>query len=237
MVQAMKAWTTLASAPGLEGQQLLLQERDGVFVVRSGGRELMSSAHHHSEEAMSRIGLEGVRASRPVVLIGGLGLGYTLRAALDAMPAGGRAVVAEISPAIVEWNRTFVAELAGRPLEDPRVEVAVDDVAEVMRRTPGGFDCILLDVDNGPSAMSAQRNQRLFEAHGVSVIKAALRPGGVVVIWSAGPDAKLVKLMGQAGLEPHVERSAARPGASATPHVLFVGKLSASRRHSGRRSV
>ena len=232
----MKPWTTLATAPGLEGQQLLLQERDGVFVVRSGGLELMSSARHHSEEAMSRIGLEEVRASKPVVLIGGLGLGYTVRAALDVLPAAARVIVAEVSPAVVEWNRRFVAELAGRPLEDPRVEVAVDDVADVMRRHRGGFDCVLLDVDNGPSARSAHRNQQLYEPHGISLIKAALRPGGVVVVWSAGPDARLLKLLGQAGLETRVERSAVRPGSSAA-YVLFVGKLNASRRHSGRRSV
>lgn len=237
MVRAMKAWTTLASAEGLEGQQLVLQERDGVFVVRSGGRELMSSAHHHSEEVMSRIGLEAVRASRPVVLIGGLGLGYTVRAALEVLPRGGRVVVAEISPAVVEWNRTFVADLAGRPLEDPRVEVVVEDVAEVIRRQRAGFDCILLDIDNGPSAVTAQRNQRLFELTGIASIIGALRPGGVVVIWSAGPDAKLQKLLGQAGLQVHVERSAARAGTAATPHVLFVGKLSAGPQRSGRRSA
>src|SRR4051812_6033218 len=113
----MKAWTTLARAPGVENQELLLQQRDRVFVVRSGGRELMSSARHHSEEEMARLGLKHVQASSPAVLVGGLGLGYTARAALDALPAGGRLVVAEISPDVVEWNRTFVADLAGRPLE------------------------------------------------------------------------------------------------------------------------
>ncbi len=225
----MKAWLTLARAPGLEGQELVLQERDGVFVVRSGGRELMSSARHHSESEMARVGLDLVRASKPAVLVGGLGLGYTARAALDALPGGGRVVVAEISPAIVEWNRTLVAELAARPLDDPRLEVVIGDVGEVLRRKTAAYDCILLDVDEGPSAMSARSNQPLFGKPGVAWMKAALRPGGVVVIWSAGHDAQLVKSMGQAGFETHVHRSGVRDRGSAA-YPLFVGQLPAARR-------
>lgn len=221
----MKPWKTLARAPGLEGQELVLQERDGVFVIRSGGRELMSSARHHSEEELARIGLEGLRTRSPSVLIGGLGLGYTARATLDAAPPGARVVVAEISPAVVEWNRTFLADLAGRPLDDPRTEVAEADVAEVMRQGVGRFDCILLDVDLGPSAMAAQRNQQLYETKGIALIKAALKPHGVVVIWSAGPDAAILKRLGMAGFDARVERSPARPGGQAA-HVLFVAKLS-----------
>jgi spermidine synthase len=219
----VKPWSTLARAPGLEGQELVLQQRDGVFVIRSGGRELMSSVRHHSEEAMARIGLSGLRAKAPTVLIGGLGLGYTVRATLDALAGAGRVVVSEISEAVVEWNRGVLAELAGRPLDDARVEIARADVAEVMREGKGRFDCILLDVDNGPSAMSAQRNQQLYEAQGIAVMKAALRPGGVAVIWSAGPDDAFLKRLGKAGLEATVERSVARQGGSAA-HVLFVAK-------------
>jgi spermidine synthase len=220
----MKAWTTLARAQGLEQQELVLQQRDQVFVIRSGGRELMSSARHHSEEEMARIGLESLRTRTPTVLIGGLGLGYTVRATLDAMPPGGKVVVSEISDAVVEWNRTFLAELAGRPLEDPRVEVALADVAQVMREGKARFDCILLDVDNGPSAMSAQSNQQLYESKGIALMKSALRPGGVVVIWSAGQDAPFLKRLGKAGFQARVERSVARVGGSSA-HVLFVGKL------------
>jgi spermidine synthase len=232
-VSSVKAWTTLARAPGLEGQELVLQERDGTFVVRSGGRELMSNARHHSEAAMARVGLERVRAKAPVVLVGGLGLGFTARAALDALPSGGRVVVAEISPAVVEWNRTLVAELAGRPLEDPRTEVIVGDVAELMRKQPGAFDCLLIDVDNGPSAMSARSNQPLFQSLGFALMKSALRPDGVLVVWSAGPDAQIEKLMGKAGFETRVERSSARDSGGAA-YVLFVGTLSGARRRPAR---
>ncbi|MBK7865127.1 MAG: hypothetical protein IPJ65_42330 [Archangiaceae bacterium] len=226
----MKAWTTLARAPGLEGQELVLQERDGTFVVRSGGRELMGSVRHHSEEEMARVGLEQVRAREPVVLVGGLGLGYTARAALDALPHGsGKVVVSEISAPVVEWNRTFVAHLAGRPLEDPRVEVVVGDVADLMKKRPGAFDCILIDVDNGPSAVTARKNQPLFQGRGVGLMKHALKPYGALVIWSAGVDPQLEKAMGQAGLDTRVVRSTAHARGSSS-FVLFLGRLSASSR-------
>jgi spermidine synthase len=222
----MKPWSTLARAPGLEGQELVLQQRDAVFVIRSGGRELMSSVRHHSEEEMARIGLEDLRTQSPTVLIGGLGLGYTVRATLDALPRGGRVVVSEISEAVVEWNRTLLADLAGRPLDDPRTEVAVGDVAEVMRQGVGRFDCILLDVDNGPSAMSARANQALYEHRGIALMRAALRPFGKVVVWSAGPDEPFLKRLGKAGFAAQVARSTAHERGSAA-HVLFVAKLGA----------
>jgi spermidine synthase len=224
----VKAWKTVARAP----DDLILQERDGVFVVRFRGRELMSSVQHHSEEEMARLALEQVRERKPAVLVGGLGLGYSVRATLDASPAC-HVVVAELSPDVVEWNRTFVADLAKRPLEDPRVEVVVDDVAAVMRKRRAGFDCILLDVDNGPSAMSTASNQLLYERQGIAAMKAALRPGGVAVVWSAGPDAKFLRRLGEAGLDARAENSPARLGGS-RQHVLFVAALSASRRRVSR---
>ena len=225
----MKAWNTLATAPGLESQQLVLQERDGVFVIRSGGRELMSSTRHASEEEMARVGLRAVRARAPTVLIGGLGLGYTPRATLDAMPRGGKVIVAEISPAVIEWNRSLLGHLAGRPLDDPRLEVQCADVADVMRKAgKAAFDCILLDVDLGPSAMAAQKNQQLYEVPGIALCRGALRDQGVLVVWSAGPDNGFLKRLGKAGFEAHVERAPARAGGSSA-HVLFIAKLGASR--------
>jgi spermidine synthase len=211
----VKAWTTLARAG-----DLTLQHRDGVYVVRLAGQDLMSSRRHHSEEAMARLGLKQVRAAEPSVLIGGLGLGYSTRAALDALPAGARLTVAELSAVVVEWNRTLVAGLAGRPLEDPRVQVITGDVSQVLREHKSGFDCILLDVDNGPHPMSA-RNQPLYEAQGIAWVKTALRPGGAVVVWSAGPDERFLRRLSDGGLDARVERSRARPGGSAA-HVLFV---------------
>lgn len=230
---------TLGRAPGLEGQEMLLQERDGVFVIRSGGRELMSSLRHHSEEDMARIGLEGLRRDAPTVLIGGLGLGYTARATLDALPEGkGRVVVAEISQAVIEWNRTTLGHLAGQPLQDPRCSVELADVADLARAGKNTYDCILLDVDNGPSAVSAKQNQKLHDVPGIALMKAALRPGGTLVVWSAGSDAKFLSQLGRAGFDAREERSVARKGGSSS-HVLFVARLShaaatASRRASRR---
>jgi len=132
----------------------------------------------------------------------------------------------------VEWNRTLVGQLAGRPLDDARVELALDDVAAVLRRDRARFDCILLDVDNGPSAMSP-RNTGLYGAGGIALMRSALRPQGVAVIWSAGPDERFLRRLRAGGFEAQAQPSrAGRTGSAA--HVLFVGALSASRRRAAR---
>jgi spermidine synthase len=226
----VKAWTTLARDPGFGGGELVLQERDGVFVIRSGGRELMSSARQHSEEAMTEV-LTTLRTPAPTVLVGGLGLGYTLRAALDRVPAAGTVVVSEISAAVVEWNRQWLAPLAGAPLEDPRTRVALADVADVL--STERFDAVLLDVDNGPSALSTPKNQQLYGPGGVAMMRKALKPNGVVVVWSAGPDEGFLKALGRGGFEATAERSVARKGSSAS-HVLFTARLPNGRRASSR---
>ncbi len=221
----MKAWKTLGQAVGLEGRPLVLQERDGVFVIRSGGRELMSSARHHSEEAMAEEGLKRVKGKQPVVLIGGLGLGYTVRAALDRLPPdAGEVVVAEISPHVIDWNRGPLGPLAGKPLNDRRVTVELADVARVIAAARERFDAVLLDVDLGPSAMATRDTQKLYEGKGIAALKAALKPKGVLVVWSAGPDAPFLSRLGKAGFEATMERSQAHLGGSAS-HVLFIATL------------
>ncbi len=207
----------------------MLQERDGVFVIRSGGRELMSSARYHSEQEMAAVALKKVKAKNPVVLIGGLGLGFTVQATLALLPAQGQVVVAEISPDVVAWNKGPLAHLAGAPLEDPRVTVEVADVAQVAAHSPQRFDAVLLDVDLGPSALAARKNQKLYEDKGIASLRASLRPGGVLVVWSAGPDAPFLNRLGRAGFDAQMERSAARVGGAAS-HVLFVAALATSRR-------
>jgi spermidine synthase len=229
----MKPWKTLSQAPGVEGQTLMLQERDGVFVIRSGGRELMSSARYHSEQEMAAIALKQVKEKNPKVLIGGLGLGFTVRATLDLLPPGGAVTVAEISPDVVEWNRGPLAHLAKAPLEDKRVTVAVADVADVVAKSPQGFDAVLLDVDLGPSALAAKKNQKLYETAGIAKVRASLRPGGVLVVWSAGPDAPFLSRLGRGGFDARVERSVARVG-NAASHVLFVAALPTGRASSRR---
>jgi spermidine synthase len=219
----MKAWKTLGRAPGLDGQELILQERDSVFVIRSGGRELMSSARHQSEEEMTNV-LKTLAAREPVVLIGGLGLGYTARAALDRLPPKATVVVSEISTAVFEWNKTLLGHLAGTPLADPRLGVELEDVATVIEKGRGRFDAILLDVDNGPSALSTVKNQQLYEERAIAQIRRALKPNGVLVVWSAGPDDAFVRRLGRGGFDAKAERSLARVG-STSAHVLFVARL------------
>ena len=212
----MKPWHTLATAPAGAGKTLSLQERDGVYVLRVGGQELMSSAHHGSEEAMAAAGLERLARPAPAVLIGGLGLGYTLRAALDLLPQSARVVVAEISQAVVDWNRGPLAPLANAPLTDPRVSVEVAEVARFAARTPLRFDAILLDVDNGPAALFRSGNQQLYEAAGLDSLRRALHPGGVLVLWSAGPAPGFMDRLRLAGFKAE-ERRVKR-------HVLFLGR-------------
>jgi spermidine synthase len=220
----VKPWKTLATAGGEQGRPLLLQERDGVFVIRVGGHPLMSSAQHGSEQSMARAALEQRRGAARV-LIGGLGLGYTVRAALDLLPPDAEVVVAELFAAVVEWNRGPLAHLACAPLDDPRVRVEVDDVRRVMSRPGPPFDAILLDVDNGPQALSRAGNEALYSREGLHAAHRALRSGGILVVWSAGPDARFLRRLGEAGFQARERAVAAREG-SGSRHTLFVATRS-----------
>lgn len=205
-----------------DGTEFVLARRDDEWIVRAGGMLLMSSRMHDSEEELATRALERI-ADPKAVLVGGLGLGYTLRAVLDRMPQDGRVSVAELVPAVVEWNRTHVSALAGNPLADPRAEVFVGDVFEKIERSRGAFDVILLDVDNGPVGLSQARNQRLYSYRGVRACQAALRPGGILGVWSAGPNARFERRLADAGFKVDVLRVAARKGARGR-HVLFLAQ-------------
>jgi spermidine synthase len=205
-----------------DGTSFVLARRGDEWLVRAGSMLLMSSRMHDSEEALAARALERVKDAR-VVLVGGLGLGYTLRAVLDRVPRDGEVTVAELVPAVVDWNRTHVSALAGNPLADPRVNVVVGDVFDTLRRATGAFDVILLDVDNGPVALAQARNQRLYGHRGVGACHAALKPGGVLAIWSAGPNARFEKRLAGAGFEVDVLRVFARKG-SGGHHVLFLAQ-------------
>src|SRR5512139_3622257 len=186
----------------------------------------MSSRQHGSEDALALLALE--RVVRPggarTVLIGGLGLGYTLRATLDRVGPEARAVVAEISPELVAWNRGPVAHLAGRPLDDPRTRLQVGDVVARIAEATGAFDAILLDVDNSPSSMVLAGNDRLYGPRGVRACAAALSSGGVLAVWSAGPDADYLAALEKAGLDARAVTVPARgPGGGGARHVVFLG--------------
>jgi spermidine synthase len=194
---------------------------DGVELV-------LARRAHGSEDALAILALERAPRTRSV-LVGGLGLGFTLRAALDLLPADARVLVAELVPAVVAWNRGPVAELAGRPLDDPRVRVEGADVAEVAARSPGRFDALLLDVDNGPSALAHAANERLYGAAGLAALRGALRSGGVLAVWSAGADARFLARLGAAGFRTESRAVAGAPGARRDVVALGV-RVEAARR-------
>jgi spermidine synthase len=168
------------------GGTMLLKRADNHITIDVNGRMLMSSYEHASEDALGKaLANKLVGVEKPRVLIGGLGLGYTLRAALDALPKNAEVVVAELVPEVVAWQKGPYGTLAHRPVNDPRVEVIVEDVGQLIQHRQNGYDAILLDVDNGPDALVTPTNQRLYTRAGLGRARAALRPNGLLAVWSA----------------------------------------------------
>ena len=204
---------------------MVLARRGEEWVVRYGGKVLMISRQHGSEEALAALAL-GRAARRRRVLVGGLGLGFTLRATLDRLAARLKVVVAELTPALVEWNRGPVAALAGRPLDDPRVRVQNGDVLGRISESRGIYDAILLDVDNGPSPANAVHagNERLYGPRRHRRLPRALADGGVLAVWAMQDDPGYVERLRRAGLEAESRPAPARGAAGGTRHVIFLGK-------------
>ncbi|WP_163999901.1 spermidine synthase [Pyxidicoccus caerfyrddinensis] len=220
----MKPWETLDTAQVPDVGEVTLARRGDEYVLRVRGQTLMSSRRHGSEEALAEAGCADVAGkSGARVLVGGLGFGYTLRAVLDRVAPGARVTVAELLPAVVAWNRGPLAALAGAPLEDPRVTVVEGDVGALMARQSATFDAILLDVDNGPTALTHPDNQGLYGLAGLARAFHALRPGGMLGVWSAGPAPGFERRMEQAGFTVQVLHPAAH-GTKGTRHTLFMGR-------------
>jgi spermidine synthase len=220
----VKPWILLGESHTPDGTRLTLMTRDREHVIFADGKMLMSSRMHGSEEALATVACAHITsAEAPRVLVGGLGLGYTLRATLDVLPAGATVVVGELVPGVVEWNRGPLGPLANHPLADPRVEVALGDVAVTIRQDTQGFDAILLDVDNGPDAFTSTLNTSLYNNQGVTQAKAALRPGGVLAVWSAWEDRKFEQRLRWAGFTVKVHRVRARLKQGGPRHTIFVG--------------
>lgn len=200
-----------ATIPG--GGELRLFRHDADFMIVLGHNELMSSRMSGSEVALARETLARLgHTGAPHLLVGGYGMGFTLRAALAAMPAGGRITVAELLPEIIAWARGPMADLAAGCLDDPRVVLAMGDVAERIAAGNGTYDAILLDVDNGPDGLVRADNDRLYSAAGLAAARRALRQGGILAVWSAAPDRGFARRLGQAGFA--VEEIAVRARAS-----------------------
>jgi spermidine synthase len=213
----MRPLVTIAESTSPDGTAISLHQRGDEWLIRAGGQDLMSSRAHGSEQEMARF----IPANASRVLVGGLGMGFTLRAALDACP--GEVTVAELIPAVIAWNEGPLAPLAGAPLADPRARIHHGDVADALR-SPAAWDAVLLDVDNGPDAFTQASNSRLYTPDGLKRTRMALKPGGVLVVWSAYPSPDFLGRLRRAGLrgEAHTVRAHAGRGAR---HTLYVAQV------------
>lgn len=213
-----------APIPGTGDVLRLYRYKDDCGITLPGRGELMSTRKHASEDALGRLPCEMLeRPDAARVLIGGLGMGFTLAAALAATGPASRIVVAELVPEIVEWNRGVLGDHAGHPLSDPRVTVHPGDVADLLRDPERCFDVIALDVDNGPEGFSAPGNDWLYSPDGIAGARARLRPGGVLAYWSATPDRRFAKRLRECGLRV-IERSVFAHGAKGAKHVIWLAR-------------
>jgi len=203
-----------------------LTRQGSEYVILASGKPLMSSRMHGSEEALAAFGCRNARTREaPCVLVGGLGMGFTLRATLDLLPRDATVVVAELVPAVVEWNRGPLGPLADYPLKDARVQVEIGDVAATVRASRDRFDAMLLDVDNGPAAFTASHNTRLYDDAGLAAARTALTPGGVLAVWSAWEDRRFEQRLRHGGFTVQVEPVRARLKKGGPRHTIFLGHL------------
>lgn len=222
----MIPWKLLdtAQTPG-NGEELRLYQHDNDFSIKAGNYELMNSRIYGSEDALAKLGCQNISGNpRPRVLIGGLGMGYTVRTALNELGAKAQVVVAELVPAVVKWNRGVLAHLAGNPLDDQRVTVQESDVAQMIKSTQGDYDAILLDVDNGPQGLVRKDNDWLYGRDGLNTAFTALRPRGVLAVWSSGPDGAFARRLRQAGFKVDEVKVRARGGGGkgGAHHVIWT---------------
>ena len=218
----MIPWKLLGTAKtSRNGAELRLYQRDTEFSIKADNQELMNSQVHGSEDALAKLACERF-AHQPEVraLIGGLGLGYTLRAALDELDHDAEVVVAEIVPDVVQWNRDFLGHLADCPLDDKRVNVQVSDVAQMIDSAKGDYNAIMLDVDNGPQAMTQEGNVWIYGFDGLESSFNALRPKGVLSIWSTDPDPAFTKRLLKTGFKVEEVKARARGGKKGGGHYF-----------------
>jgi spermidine synthase len=220
----VKPLDLLGEAQAPDGTTITLARHGREYIILAAGKPLMSSRMHGSEQALATFGCRHVPPTAPRVLVGGLGMGFTLRATLDLLPPDAVVVVAELVPAIVEWNRGPLGPLADHPLEDSRVRVEVRDAGRTLIESIAMFDAILLDVDNGPAAFTAAGNRSLYSDAGLAAARKALRPGGVLAVWSAWEDRKFEQRLRYGGFEVSVEHVRARLKQGGPRHTIFIGR-------------
>jgi spermidine synthase len=219
-----------ARVPGAD-VELRLMRRGAEFSMMLGPNELMNSRLSGSEEALATLACRRIEAvKRPHLLIGGLGMGFTLRAALAVLGSEARIMVAELVPAVIEWARGPLADIFGGSLDDPRASIRSADVVDVVQSHALAFDAILLDVDNGPEGLIRKANDALYDLKGLNAIRAALRPGGVLAVWSSGPNAHFTKRLGDAGFAVNEVAVRATTKRSGARHVIWFATKPASGR-------
>jgi spermidine synthase len=215
-----------AEVPG-DGGELRLLQRGAEFSIRLGHNELMNSRVHGSEEALAKIAIARIGDhTRPRILIGGLGMGFTLRAALRVIGAEARIVVAELVPAVVAWNRGWLAGVSDHSVADARVSIHEKDVSSLIRSDRSAYDAILLDVDNGPEALTRKANDRLYDLAGLGAAYTALRPRGLLAAWSAGPDSNFTRRLRKTGFEVNEVRVRARGTRGGARQIIWIAARS-----------
>lgn len=227
-----RPWQTIESVSTEAGLLELRKRGDRDFLITVGGRVLMNSMANRSEMALGQLACAHLKDfTRPLVLVGGLGMGFTLKAVLDAIPATGRVLAAELNPVVLAWCQGPLAALTGSAAADPRVEVEICDVSQVIRRHASGdklekFDAVILDLYTGPYVRSHHRDDPLYGSIAIHTTKAALKPGGVFAVWGEDYDAGFAKRMEEAGfaLTHH------RPGRGGFRHVVYLGKMEPGRK-------
>ena len=215
----------LGTAQVPDGDELRLYRRGDDFIIAIDRNELMSSRMSGSEEALATLTCERLRSPKAAsLLIGGYGMGFTLRAALAVLGPDAKIAVAELVPGIIEWARGPMAELAAGCLDDPRVELVLGDVSKAIGAATRRYDAILLDVDNGPDGLTRDANEGLYSAAGLATAKAALRPGGILAIWSAAPDARFTRRLSAAGFQVEEVGVRARSNGKGPRHVIWFAR-------------
>jgi spermidine synthase len=216
----MVPWKTLATVATTDGPLELRQRGEREFLMMIAGRVLMTSSDRRSEEGLASLACRAIAAPRPRVLIGGLGMAYTVRAALDVLPAAAEVVVAELTPAVEDWCRGPLAPLTGDALADPRVRVVIDDVARVIATAPAGqLHAILLDLYEGPHAATQRAGDPFYGRAALARSRAALAAGGVLAVWSEEPDEAFARRLAAAGFEVATHRLGVR-----RRHAVYLGR-------------
>ena len=219
----MIPWVLLDTAPVPGGGELRLKQRGTEFSIMLGANELMNSRLSGSEEALATLSCGKISdRANAHVLIGGLGMGFTLRAALAKLGPGARVTIGELVPAVVAWAHGPMAPVFAGSLEDARVDVTVGDVGQIIREGRGAYDAILLDVDNGPEGLTRESNDALYDMRGLSAARNALRSGGVLSVWSSGPDRAFTQRLRKAGFAVEEMSVRAKTTGGGARHVIWL---------------